>query len=46
MLVLGGTTEFVLVRHGESRGNVADRAAQDSSADRLKHRTRAGWTGK
>src|SRR3981189_1310733 len=35
MQVLAGPTELVLVRHGESRGNVADRAARDAGALRL-----------
>jgi broad specificity phosphatase PhoE len=35
MQVLAGPTELVLVRHGESRGNVADRAARDARALRL-----------
>ena len=35
MQVLAGPTELVLVRHGESRGNVADRAAREAGALRL-----------
>jgi broad specificity phosphatase PhoE len=35
MRALEGPTELVLVRHGESRGNVADRLARDSGALRL-----------
>ena len=35
MQVLSGPTELVLVRHGESRGNVADRDAQQLKALRL-----------
>jgi broad specificity phosphatase PhoE len=35
MQVLAGPTEFVLVRHGESRGNVADRRAREQGAFRL-----------
>lgn len=35
MKALHGPTRLVLVRHGESQGNVADRAAQDQEADRL-----------
>jgi broad specificity phosphatase PhoE len=35
MQVLRGPTELVLVRHAESRGNVADREARNASALRL-----------
>src|SRR5690348_3937351 len=35
MLTLKGPTELVLVRHAESRGNVADRAAREKGAERL-----------
>jgi broad specificity phosphatase PhoE len=35
MRVLEGPTQLVLVRHGESRGNVADRMARDAGALRL-----------
>jgi len=35
MQVLAGPTQFVLVRHGESRGNVADRLAREKGAFRL-----------
>ena len=35
MRVLAGPTQLVLVRHGESRGNVADRAAREAGALRL-----------
>ena len=35
MKVLAGPSELVLVRHGESRGNVADRAAREAGALRL-----------
>ena len=35
MRVLEGPSQLVLVRHGESRGNVADRMARDAGALRL-----------
>ncbi len=35
MRVLEGPTQLVLVRHGESRGNVADRTAREAGALRL-----------
>lgn len=35
MQVLHGPSQLVLVRHGESRGNVADRAAREAQALRL-----------
>lgn len=35
MQALRGPTEFVLVRHAESLGNVADRVAHERFADRL-----------
>ena len=35
MLALRGPTEFVLVRHAESLGNIADRLAHDRLSDRL-----------
>jgi broad specificity phosphatase PhoE len=35
MLTLRGPAELVLVRHAESRGNVADRTAREAGAERL-----------
>ena len=35
MRVLNGPEHLVLVRHGESRGNLADQDARQSGADRL-----------